>query len=74
MIVTVAVVVWTHDLAQCAAFERGKAEQVIPAVVSSVPGALLLMDAYDHSPIRRLIVGSTTTEMVRTVKAPVLVR
>lgn len=52
--------------------EPGKAEQVIPGVVAATDGALLLMGAYGHSPIRRLIVGSTTSEMVRTVKAPVL--
>lgn len=52
--------------------ERGKAEQVIPSVVASTSHPLLLMGAYGHSPIRQMIVGSTTTEMVRTVKAPVL--
>ncbi len=52
--------------------ERGKAEQVIPEIVAASGDALLLMGAYGHSPIRRMIVGSTTTEMVRTVKAPVL--
>lgn len=55
-----------------AIMERGKAEQIIPQIVSATEGALLLMGAYGHSPIRRMIVGSTTTEMVRTVKAPVL--
>ncbi len=52
--------------------ERGKAQQVIPGVVAATGRALLLMGAYGHSPIRRMIVGSTTAEMVRTVKAPVL--
>lgn len=52
--------------------ERGKAEQVIPAVVAANENALLLMGAYGHSPIRQLIVGSTTTAMVRTVRVPVL--
>ncbi len=52
--------------------ETGKAEQVIPAVVAATDQALLLMGAYGHSPIRRMIVGSTTTEMVRTVRVPVL--
>ncbi len=52
--------------------ERGKAEQIIPKIVSATEHALLLMGAYGHSPIRRMIVGSTTSEMVRTVKAPVL--
>jgi nucleotide-binding universal stress UspA family protein len=60
------------DHAVTAIMERGKPEVVIPGVVAANPGALLLMGAYGHSPIRRLIVGSTTTEMVRTVKAPVL--
>lgn len=55
-----------------AVIERGKAEKVIPGVVASIDDALLLMGAYGHSPIRRMIVGSTTTEMVRMVKAPVL--
>lgn len=52
--------------------ERGKTEQVIPGIVAELINPLLLMGAYGHSPIRRMIVGSTTTEMVRTVKAPVL--
>ncbi|OBX18621.1 universal stress protein UspA [Erythrobacter sp. QSSC1-22B] len=55
-----------------AIMERGKAEQVIPGVVAATEDALLLMGAYGHSPIRRMILGSTTSEMVRTVKAPVL--
>jgi nucleotide-binding universal stress UspA family protein len=33
---------------------------------------LLVMGAYGHSSIRQLIVGSTTSEMIRTVKIPVL--
>lgn len=52
--------------------ERDKAEKVIPGVVAATEDSLLVMGAYGHSPIRRMIVGSTTTEMVRTVKAPVL--
>jgi nucleotide-binding universal stress UspA family protein len=52
--------------------DPGKAEKVIPQVVASVQNPLLLMGAYGHSPIRNLIVGSTTTEMIRTVHAPVL--
>lgn len=52
--------------------QKGKTEQVIADVVSRTPGAMLTMGAYGHSPLRTLIVGSTTTTMVRTVKAPVL--
>jgi nucleotide-binding universal stress UspA family protein len=52
--------------------DAGRAEQVIPQVVASTPHAMLLMGAYGHSPLRRMIIGSTTTAMIRTVKAPVL--
>lgn len=52
--------------------EAGRADQVIPQIVAATPNALLLMGAYDHSPFRRMIIGSTTTAMIRTVKAPVL--
>lgn len=51
---------------------RGKPEQIIADIVAQTPGAMLVMGAYGHSPLRTLIVGSTTTAMVRTVKAPVL--
>lgn len=52
--------------------DPGKAGKVIPRAVGSTSNPLLLMGAYGHSPIRNLIVGSTTTEMIRTVHAPVL--
>lgn len=52
--------------------ERGKPEAVIAAIVEQTPNALLVMGAYGHSPIRTLIVGSTTTAMIRTVHVPVL--
>lgn len=52
--------------------DPGKAERIIPEAVASVRNPLLLMGAYGHSPIRNLIVGSTTSEMIRTVHVPVL--
>ncbi|MET4132520.1 nucleotide-binding universal stress UspA family protein [Porphyrobacter sp. MBR-155] len=52
--------------------EPGKPEAVIAKVVEQTPGAMLMMGAYGHSPIRTLIVGSTTTTMIRTVRVPVL--
>jgi len=55
-----------------ALLEAGRADQVIPQVVAATPGALLLMGAYGHSPLRRMIIGRTTTAMLRTVEAPVL--
>ncbi|MEE4349192.1 MAG: universal stress protein [Pacificimonas sp.] len=50
----------------------GKAETVIADVMAGTTGALLVMGAYGHSPLRRLFVGSTTTAMLQTVRAPVL--
>jgi nucleotide-binding universal stress UspA family protein len=55
-----------------AVLDPGRAEKAIPHVVAANAGALLLMGAYGHSPLRRMFIGSTTTEMIRTVKAPVL--
>ncbi len=51
---------------------QGKPEEVIASVIEATPGAILLMGAYGHSPLRTLIVGSTTTAMVRTVRVPIL--
>lgn len=52
--------------------QLGKPEQVIGDVVAQTPGAMLVMGAYGHSPLRTLIVGSTTTAMIRSVHVPVL--
>lgn len=52
--------------------QKGRPEAVISAVVDRTPNAMLVMGAYGHSPIRTLIVGSTTTTMIRTVRIPVL--
>lgn len=51
---------------------QGKADEAIAAVVERVPRSLLVMGAYGHSPLRTLIVGSTTTALIRTVHVPVL--
>lgn len=50
----------------------GDPEKVIESVVAQDHVDLLVMGAYGHSPIRQLIVGSTTTAMIRSVKIPVL--
>ncbi len=52
--------------------KRGKSEEIIADIVAQTPGALLIMGAYGHSPLRRLVVGSTTSTMIRTVHVPVL--
>lgn len=54
------------------ALVAGTAEQVIVDCVTARPGALLIMGAYGHSPLRNLIVGSTTTAMIRAIEAPIV--
>jgi nucleotide-binding universal stress UspA family protein len=50
----------------------GAPEKVIAEVIQREQIQLLVMGAYGHSPIRALILGSTTTNMVRTCPIPVL--
>ncbi len=50
----------------------GEPDKVIGEAVAQDHIDLLVMGAYGHSHIRHLIVGSTTTAMIRTVKIPVL--
>ena len=45
---------------------------MISDVVRNEKIGLLVMGAYGHSRIRSLVIGSTTTEMVRSCKVPVL--
>ncbi len=51
----------------------GEPEQVLPALLKTQGAALLVMGAYGHSRIRHLIVGSTTTTLLRLSEVPVLV-
>ena len=52
--------------------EEGQPETVIANILESEEFDLLVMGAYGHSRIRHLIIGSTTTEMIRSCKVPVL--
>jgi nucleotide-binding universal stress UspA family protein len=52
--------------------EQGQSDDVIAKRVETDGINLLVMGAYGHSRIRSLIIGSTTTEMVRSCKIPVL--
>lgn len=52
--------------------QPGPPDQIIADTVKSASIELLVMGAYGHSPIRHLILGSTTTTMVRTCQIPVL--
>lgn len=51
---------------------QGEPEQVISGVVEAENFNLLVMGAYGHSRIRNLIVGSTTTAMIRSCKIPIV--
>jgi nucleotide-binding universal stress UspA family protein len=52
--------------------QAGQAEAVICEKIKTDNIDLLLMGAYGHSRIRNLIIGSTTTAMIRSCKIPVL--
>lgn len=50
----------------------GRPEEAIAAHVAQHDGSLLVMGSFGHSPLRALILGSTTSAMLRTVHAPIL--
>lgn len=50
----------------------GPADKALSNLVNHDGYDLLVMGAYGHSRIRRLIIGSTTTEMIRSCKVPVV--
>lgn len=59
-------------LSVTATLTPGQPEAVITRTVEEENIGLLIMGAYGHSKIRTLIIGSTTSEMVRSCKTPVL--
>jgi nucleotide-binding universal stress UspA family protein len=50
----------------------GDPEAVIGEYVRTAGIDLLVMGAYGHSQVRRLLVGSTTSTMIRTCLVPVM--
>jgi nucleotide-binding universal stress UspA family protein len=52
--------------------EAGEPDEVIGAQADAGEADMLVMGAYSHSRIRNLIIGSTTTEMIRRCKIPVM--
>ena len=52
--------------------EDGEPEEVIARHAEADHIDLLVMGAYGHSRVRNLIIGSTTTEMIRSVLIPVM--
>lgn len=51
----------------------GEPEAVLPSLARTRGAGLLAMGAYGHSRIRQLVVGSTTTALLRLSEMPVLV-
>jgi nucleotide-binding universal stress UspA family protein len=51
----------------------GEPEDALPPLLKAQGAALLVMGAYGHSRIRQLIVGSTTTTLLRLSELPVLI-
>jgi nucleotide-binding universal stress UspA family protein len=52
---------------------HGEPEEAIAAYAAAAEAQLLVMGAYGHSRIRNLLVGSTTTALLRACRIPVLV-
>lgn len=50
----------------------GDPTQVFPVLVEKEKIQLMVMGAYGHSRVRQFLVGSTTTEMIRSCRIPVL--
>lgn len=48
-------------------------EKVLAQITALDEHELLVMGAYGHSRVRSLIIGSTTTEMIRSCRVPVLI-
>ena len=51
----------------------GEPQQVLPQLVKRQAPALLVMGAFGHSRLRQLLVGSTTTSLLRFSDVPVLI-
>jgi nucleotide-binding universal stress UspA family protein len=51
----------------------GDPQQVLPELVKRHAPALLVMGAFGHSRLRQLLLGSTTTTLLRLSKVPVLI-
>ena len=51
---------------------QGAADEQIANYIGSCESCILAMGAYGHNRIRHLIIGSTTTEMIRSCRVPVV--
>jgi nucleotide-binding universal stress UspA family protein len=62
----------TANISASSRIATGDPEDALNQLVSEEGFDLLVMGAYGHSRIRSLIIGSTTTAMIQSVKIPVL--
>jgi nucleotide-binding universal stress UspA family protein len=53
--------------------KSGEPEKVLAKITGEGAHDLLVMGAYGHSRVRSFIIGSTTTEMIRSCRVPVLI-
>jgi len=60
------------DIETRAEIVPGQPEEAIAAIIEAGGADLLAMGAYGHSRIRTLIIGSTTAEMLRSCRVPVM--
>ncbi|MCA1805891.1 MAG: universal stress protein, partial [Xanthomonadaceae bacterium] len=69
---------WARNILETAGFEapavlrQGEVERVLCGYRQEQDIDLLIMGAYGHSVIRRFLVGSTTTNVIRNASVPVL--
>lgn len=69
---------WAKTILESANFEvlpsliPGDAERVIAQVVREQDIDMLIMGAYSHSPLRSLLFGSKTSDLLRSAKVPTL--
>ena len=69
---------WARTTLEAAGFEvvalhlPGDAESIIARQVLAQGVDLLVMGAYSHSPLRRLLLGSKTSDLLRSARIPVL--
>lgn len=69
---------WARTTLESAGFEapalliQGDAEQTIASTVKDQNIDILIMGAYSHSWLRNLLMGSKTTDLLRTAKVPTL--
>ncbi len=69
---TASAVLYASGHAVTAEHKQGLADEIITRTVENWRADLLVMGAYGHSRIRNLIIGSTTTQMIRACKIPVM--